>query len=184
MLDSRPAESATADVLPYASPPQQPRPWFRWFAWGAAASIVAGLVILTMSSDGGRGRPRYGGGSLASYGNPDRRTTTCVVTQHDARQNLLLVIAWTAERGGGSTSRSGQNLLVSIHERPVRPSLKKKALYALQPDYTLREILMTEPDRRALFDELQKEGFHTSHSALWQKQVAPKLSKVEAVGGR
>jgi hypothetical protein len=106
-----------------------------------------------------------------------------VVTQRDAQQNLLFVIAWTAERGGASASWSEQNLLTSIHGRPLRPSLGKKALYALQPDHSLSEVAISEADLGALLNEMQKEGFHTSHSELWQKQVAPKLSKVEAGGG-
>lgn len=141
------------------------------------------LVVVSVSCDRAPVRTVYGGGSSGSYSNPDRQTTTCVVTQLDPQQKLLFVVAWTAERGGGTSSRSEQNLLTTIHGHPVTPSTSKRALYALQPDHTLREIPLSEPDLKALFDEMQKEGFHTSHSELWQKQVAPNLTKVESPSG-
>jgi hypothetical protein len=124
----------------------------------------------------------YGGGSSGSYGKPDRQTQTCVVTQLDPQQKLLFVIAWTAERAGTS-SRSGQNLLTAIHGHPVSPSTSRRALYALQADHTLNEIPLSEADLKSLFDEMQKHGFHTTHSEVWQKRVAPNLAKVESPGG-
>ena len=144
------------------------------------------LVFVALGCDRGPVAPVApvpGGGSAGSYSHPDRRTSTCVVKQRDTQQNLLFVIAWTTERDSVSASWSEQNLLTSIHGRPVRPRLGKKALYALQPNYTLSEVAMSEADLGALFNDMGKEGFHASHSELWQKQVAPKLSKVDASGG-
>ena len=45
-------QSPASDVLPYASPPQQARPRFAWFACGAAASVVIGLVLADAGNAG------------------------------------------------------------------------------------------------------------------------------------
>src|SRR5215469_13270283 len=127
--------------------------------------ILAGLVA-------GCGR-NYGGGSSASYGNADHVTTTEVVMQRDPNGRLLFVIAWTAKHGGGGTEFSGHNLLTSIHGREVHPRLDRRAVYALQGDDSLKEIALSEDQISALFREIAQTGFHTSHSTLWQKAVAP-----------
>ena len=137
--------------------------------------ILAGLVT-------GCG-PNYGGSSLGSYGNADRETATEVVTQRDPNGQLLFIIAWTAKHGGGSTSSSGRHLLTSIHGREVHPRLDRRAVYALQADGSLRPVALSDEQVTALFQEMEQAGFHTSHSELWQKAVAPGLIDVEATNG-
>lgn len=127
--------------------------------------------------------PKYGGGSSSSYGNADHETTTEVETQRDPNGQLLFVIAWTAKHGGGRTSSSGRNLLTSIHGQEVRPSLDRRAVYALQADGSLRQIALSDDQVAALFQEMEQAGFHTSHSKLWQKSIAPSLIRVEATSG-
>src|SRR5690242_12587879 len=105
----------------------------------AIKHLIATATLLFLATGCSR-PPTYGGASTGSYGNADRRTTTCVVTQLDAERNILFAIAWTAEHGGGSAAQSGENLLTAIHDHPVHPNPAKRALYALQPDHTLREI--------------------------------------------
>jgi hypothetical protein len=142
-----------------------------------ASLILVGLLI-------GCG-PRFGGGSFGgSYGNADLETTTEVVTQCDRSGQLLFVIAWTARSGGGTTTRSQRNLLTKIHGRPVQPSLDRRAVYAFQTDGSLQEISLTEEQVAALFREMQATDFHTSHNQLWQKEVVPKLIRVEASNSR
>ncbi len=108
---------------------------------------------------------------------------TEVVTQRDPQGRLLFVIAWTAKRGGGTTSQSGLNLLTTIHGHAVSPSLSKQAVYALRPDYSLKEIPLTAKQIAALFSEMENREFHPSQSKLWQDEVAPRLRQVESDGG-
>lgn len=139
--------------------------------------VLISIVLVGLVAGCG---PRYGGGSSSSYGNADHQTTTEIVTQRDPNGQLLFVIAWTAKHGGGSTSFSGRNLLTSIHGREVRPSLDRRAVYALQADGSLRPVALSDEQVTALFQEMEQAGFHTSHSELWQKAVAPGLIDVEA----
>lgn len=124
--------------------------------------------------------PRFGGGSSSSYGNPDRETTTDVVTQRDPNGQLLFVIAWTAKHGGGSTSFSSRNIVTSIHGQAIHPSLDRRAVYALQADGSLRQVSLSDEQITTLFREMELPGFHTSYSDLWQKSIAPGLIRVEA----
>jgi len=139
--------------------------------------VLASLVLVGLLVGCG---PRFGGGSSGSYGNPDRQTTTEVVTQRDPNGQLLFAIAWTAKSGGGTITRSQRNLLTTIHGRTVYPSLARRAVYAFQTNGGLREIPLTQEQITTLFREMQATDFHTSHSQLWQKEVAPSLIKVEA----
>jgi hypothetical protein len=129
------------------------------------------------------GCQRYGGGSFGAYGNADHETTTEVLTQRDPQGSLLFVIAWTAKHGGGAMSQSSRNLLTTIHGHAIHPSLEKRAVYAFQPDGTLTELPLKEEQVTALFQEMQKADFHTSHSKLWQDEIAPRLVRVEAPNG-
>jgi hypothetical protein len=129
------------------------------------------------------GCQRYGGGYAGSYGNADRETTTEVVTQRDPHGALLFVIAWTAKHGGGTTSQSDRNLFTTIHGHAIHPNLQKRAVYSFQPDGSLKELPLREEQVAALFQEMQKADFHTSHSKLWQDEIAPQLVRVEAPDG-
>jgi hypothetical protein len=138
--------------------------------------LVAALLIFVAGCQRG---PMFGGSSCGSYGNADRKTTTVVVTQRDPQRHLLFVIAWTAKRGGGTTSCSDHNLLTSIDGHSVNPSLDKPAVYALRSDYSLKQIPLTKQQIVRLFSEIEDADFHTSHSELWQKEIAPHLAQVE-----
>jgi hypothetical protein len=140
-------------------------------------------IIITLVLALVLGCQRYGGGSSRSYANPDKLTSTEVVIQHDQMTNPIFVIAWTDSHGGGKESWSGRNLLTSIHGHYIHPSLDKQAVYALQSDHTVREIPLNQEQIAKLFDEIQQPDFHTSHSKLWQKEIAPRLITVEAPGG-
>jgi hypothetical protein len=127
--------------------------------------------------------PEFGGGTSASYGNADKETVTVVVTQRDPQRDLLFAITWKARHGAGGMSYSSNNLLSAINGHSVRPRVDQRGVYALQPDHSLKPIPLTEQQMKALFRELENGAFHTSHSELWQKQIAPHLVIVESAAG-
>lgn len=128
--------------------------------------------------------PGYGGGSCGSYADADKETSTAVATQRDPNGRLLFVVAWTAKQGSGSAAYSRRNLLTKIHDRPVHPSLERRTVYALKLDGSLQAIPLSDEHVAMLFREMQQSDFHTSHSELWQKMIAPHLIRVEARNGR
>ncbi|HEU5070597.1 MAG TPA: hypothetical protein VFV96_09320 [Verrucomicrobiae bacterium] len=141
--------------------------------------LISAILVSLVAGCG----TRFGGGSSASYGNADHETATEVLTQRDPTGQLLFVIAWTAEHGGGSTSFSDRNQLTSIHGHEVHPSFDRRAVYALQADGSLRQVALSDEQVATLFREMEQPGFHTSHSDLWQKAVAPHLIRVEPTNG-
>ena len=103
------------------------------------------------------------------------------MSQRDGSGGLFFVIAWIADRpGGGSTTQDG--LLTEIYGRPVHPSLDHRAVYALQPDGSLQELPLTEEEITQLFREMKSEDFHPLRHELWQREIAPKLRRVEENG--
>jgi len=80
----------------------------------------------------------------------------------------------------GSVSFSARNLLTNINGVEVHPNLNRRAVYALQTDGSLRSLALSDEQVTALFREMMQAGFHTSHSELWQKIVAPNLTDVPA----
>lgn len=144
--------------------------------------VIIAIYLLAFVASCNRA-PTFVGGSSGSYGNPDRESTTELVTQRDPHGQLLFVIAWTATHGGGSTRHSERNLLTQIHGRAVHPSLDQRAVYSLQTDGSLHQIPLTDKQINALFREMQEPSFHTSHSELWQNVIAPSLIRVEPTYG-
>lgn len=142
--------------------------------------VIILLILVGLTSGCG---PMYGGGSFASYGNPDHETTTEVVTQCDPQGHLLFVIAWTAKHGGGTTTDSDRNLFTRIHGHPIHPNLDHRDVYALQADGGLKRISLTDGQITELFREMRSTNFHTSHCKLWQEAIAPHLIRVEANNG-
>ena len=63
-------------------------------------------------------------------------------------------ILWVAKKCGSTTS-SGNNFLTEIHGHRVSPDPHKKAIYALQPDYSLKELNLTPAEIDQLFSTEQ-----------------------------
>lgn len=123
-------------------------------------------------------RPQFEGCSGSTYPSPDNKSTTLLMSQRDGSGHLFFVIAWIADRpGGGSASKDG--LLTEIYGRPVHPSLDHRAVYALQPDGSLQELPLTEEQLIQLFREMKSEDFDPMRHELWQREIAPKLRRVE-----
>ena len=118
------------------------------------------------------------GGGSGSYANDDGRTCTAVVTQLDAQQNLLFLIAWTYERGGATNTLSDSGLLEAVRSPQVHPSFDRRGVYALQPDRTIKEIPLSREQIGPLFRYVQSAGFHPRSSDVWQKEIAPRLQTV------
>jgi hypothetical protein len=140
-----------------------------------STSILIGLVA-------GCG-PKLGSSRSSSYGSTGGQTTTETVAQRSRNGNLICVIAWTAKHGGGSTTYSEGNRLTKIHNHPVHPRFDRRAVYAFQPDGSLKPIPLTEGQVNSLFREMQDDSFEPSRNELWQKAIVPHLVIVEATNG-
>lgn len=138
------------------------------------------ILIIVMAMCGCR--PQFEGGSAHTYPAPDNKSTTLLMSQRDGDGQLFFVIAWIASQPGGSSARS-DGLLTEIYDRPVRPRLDRRAVYALQPDGGLQEIPLTKEQIERLFRDMKSDDFHPLHNELWQREIAPKLRRVDEGGG-
>jgi hypothetical protein len=103
------------------------------------------------------------------------------MSQRDRDGQLFFVITWIASRPGFASARQ-DGLLTEIYGRPVHPRLDRRAVYALQPDGSLHEIPLTEEQIARLFREMKSDDFHPLDNELWQREIAPKLRRVEENG--
>ena len=98
-----------------------------------------------------------------------------------AKARPQFVILWKARRVGSSSSDSN-NRLSEIHGHNISVSFSEEAVYALQPDYTLKRIPLSTTETNQIFD-----SFMVSYMAsapiilddLWSRSVTPHLAIVE-----
>jgi len=143
------------------------------------------LVLFTTACD------RYGGNIIGAAAIQESTVQACFVFQFDTYQERfdaskrrpLFAIVWQATRVG-TTSSSDRGLVNSIHMHPIAPSRKHKAVYCLQPDYSLKALSLTNDEIDTLFalvssDSSTTSGMHLTFNSIWQQKVQPFLKVVE-----
>ena len=72
-----------------------------------------------------------------------------------SKRNPLFVIAWKATDSGSLGFDFRQPIAgIVIHEHLLKPPSKTKAVYALQPDYSLQQLSLTEREIGDLFSHI------------------------------
>ena len=75
--------------------------------------------------------------------------------------------------GGATSSHDGDNRLTEINGHRLRLSLTNRAVYALQPDYSVRDLSFAEPELSKILDALAKGT--PIEGDLWTNRLAPRL---------
>jgi hypothetical protein len=99
----------------------------------------------------------------------------------ELKRRPLFAIVWQAHMGGVSTS-DNRNLIISIHGHSIAPSRTKKAVYALQPDYSLIQLPLTHEEIDHLFSiarSRDEAGPMFYSDPTWREKVQPNLKVVE-----
>jgi hypothetical protein len=102
----------------------------------------------------------------------------------------LFVIVWKASRFGRSSLGHLDRAVatISINSHTMTPSRAKKAVYALQPDYSLKELPLTEEEIARLFSHITRSEQRDVSSdqiellptdPFWEQKVDPYLKIVE-----
>jgi len=91
----------------------------------------------------------------------------------------LYAILWKAQ--STSLASSSWQLVKMINDRKISIPKKEKAIYSLQPDFTLSTLPLKEVDVNNLFDLfLSSKGNESFYkNSIWQSQIAPNLIIVE-----
>jgi hypothetical protein len=87
----------------------------------------------------------------------------------------VFVILWKSEINGGSTWGHGGGTCINGH--PLAISLTNRAVYALQPDYTLRDMGLSEPGLSTVLNAIAKDA--PIEGGLWTNELAPRLCIVQ-----
>jgi len=139
--------------------------------------LVAATVCLVSAGCG----KQYGGGALGGWTQADGVTQDCYVLQLGVRDSAtpgpLFAILWTARVVGG-IQRNNRNQLVTIHGFRIEVPFDRKAIYALQPDYTVTEIALS-PEETDRVLNIIAAGQSPASDAAWQTKIALQLKVVE-----
>lgn len=128
------------------------------------------------------GQQPYGGGTSGSAAIPgDYSKHYAYVFQYDKTERKpLFVIFWIKTNGTKSGSKMDyRSLTTEINGRPITPSLSRKAAYALQQDYSLKEIALTNEEIDHLFKVDEDDKDSIAHDKLFQSKVVPNLKLVD-----
>lgn len=92
---------------------------------------------------------------------------------NQAKARPLFVVLWISA-GGVTSSRNWENRLTEINGHRVMLSFTNRAVYALQPDYSVRDLGFAEPDLSTILDAIAKDA--PIGGDLWTNALAPRLS--------
>ena len=132
------------------------------------------LFIITILGCG----KRYEGGSHASASIPGQTILHCYDLQKDQVGKPLFVIIWKASMKG-TCEINGRNQLTSIHNKPIDVSYNKKAIYALQPDYSLKPIKLNESEVDHILDLINNSENPFSKDNIWKLKIEATLNQIE-----
>ena len=137
---------------------------------------IIGLAVLLLHSG-----DRYGGNELGWEVVPG---TMVVQNWYELQMGKdgkpLFVIFWRSGNAGTSGSDS-RNVVDTIHGHPISPNLGKKAVYALQRDYSLKEVALSEKEIGHILQLVTGRTDRkplVGDDALWKEKVLPELKFV------
>ena len=148
-----------------------------------SAIFVAAMLMATMACLGSCSKPtRYAGSRLGTQTIPGTFTQNCFVIQYDlgasdGPKTPLFGVFWHATQSG-QISHDNNDMLTRISGRRVSAPVNKKAVYALQLDYTLKEIPLSQEEVVELLTVADRGG-SLWETPLWRAKVAPLIKVVE-----
>ena len=141
---------------------------------------LLGACVLMMSVGCHRSEPRWGGafGNRAIPG--DHEVFLNFALQGDlfsgtfdpSKERPLFVILWKGS-GADRAEQDGDNRFTSINGHRLSVSFTNRAVYALQPDYSLRDLRFSEPDLSRVLNAIAHRA--PIEGDLWTNRLSPKL---------
>jgi hypothetical protein len=129
---------------------------------------------------------------------PKSKLSNCYVIQFDPHWDAngqppkewhpLFVVAWKAQRQTVQLARNRAIAVISINGHSIAPPAGTSCIYALQPDYSLRQISLTKQELADLFSCITRQESRASTrearrtfptSAEWDRAVNACLKVVE-----
>jgi hypothetical protein len=94
----------------------------------------------------------------------------------ESKARPLFVILWIGA-GGATSSHDWDNRLTEISGHRLRLSFTNRAVYALQPDYSVRDLSISESDLSSILDAIAKGT--AIEGDLWTNSLVPRLCVVQ-----
>ena len=147
------------------------------------------LVLLGTSMSGCT--PRKGSVTLGGEAIPGSMEQICYVLQAappsvptPMRETPLFAVLWRARMVGDASSHSDRCFMnasvTHVHGHPISPAPKVKAVYALQPDHSLRRLNLTPAETWRLLSVMQEgKGAAFRDDDVFKTKVLPELKTVE-----
>lgn len=150
-----------------------------------AVAIFACTVLCSCSKK----EERWGGSSGSQALPSEKPLRLCFGLQGDTYTGAFnpttarpqFVILWKAQRKGNS-SWGSDNKISEIHGNRISVSFSEKAVYALQPDYSIKRLTLTPVEVDQILQSfMTSTGVVESipFDALWDKKILPYLPVVE-----
>lgn len=151
---------------------------------------IVGFATLLLCILGlpGCGETTRGEAFLGSQAIPGSNIQNCYVVQYrfpnsaegsQARQPVYAIL-WQGSTAG-VVKRSHSNWVTAIHGYPLSIDRSHNAVYALQPDYSLRELPLGPSDQQWIFSAIRSEtAKQLANEQFWQDRIAPQLHQIEA----
>jgi len=156
-------------------------PW--WQAPGAGAGLLLLVcgVMAALFSCGRHAGERYVGPASVCQVIPNSALVASLIVQYDrysgeydaSKRRPLFGIVWKGRNGGSDTTNTG-NQIVEINGHPITVSFRRSAVYALQPDYTLREIPLALVERDHVLGLVESPG-GIVNDGVWKAKITPYL---------
>jgi hypothetical protein len=148
--------------------------------YNAKAAIVVGVGVLLTATTATvihqNRPPKYGGGSSSSEAISNSTDHLCYAIQHwnllggtsDVNDDYRFVVLWRAKRVGGMTNVEN-GLVTTINHHPISADVHRRAVYALQPDYSLKELSLTPAEIDQLFSSLREARDSKAEQEMMQR---------------
>jgi len=109
----------------------------------------------------------------------------CWILQH-AVDGPRFAVVWKADARGATVTADLQGRLYQINGRRVKVDFDKRDVYALQPDYTVLSLWLTDESVQHVLELLRRSlpspQQPLEQDEIWKWQVAPKLKLVTRGG--
>jgi hypothetical protein len=139
---------------------------------------IASILALCVSACH-RAEPRWGGcsggraipGDFTMFLNYELQGDLYTGAWDESKKRPVFVILW---KGSGQTSSyDGDNRLTSINGHRLSLSLTNRAVYALQPDYSVRDLGFSDPELSEILNAIANDT--PIEGDLWTNKLAPRL---------
>jgi hypothetical protein len=107
-------------------------------------------------------------------------------TAASTKRTNIFAVCWKRNAGTSTTSTDDSDRLTAINSHQIVVDWSKAGVYALQPDYSIKELPLDDAARSHIFDLIQSSDARGpfEEDPIWKTLVDPHLQIVNEMQGR